>query len=373
MVATANMVTTPAIAGLVPVSWTSDYFSEYVRTNQFSRYFGEDENAMIQLRMDLTRKPGDRVAFGAVRRLAGAGVTGSTVLQGQEETLNMRSLTVLVDVIRHGVASTEWDEQKSVIDILDAARAGLLTWDKEKLRTDIITAMGKLGIDGGTSLTYAAASAGQRNSWLVNNTDRVLFGALVANHVSGVMATSLTTLDTTADKMSGAILSLAKRRAKIASPHIRPIRVNNDEEWFVCFMPSYVFRDFRSDTNVINAQYYAANRGSDNPLFTGGDLVWDGVIVREIPEMGVIAGAGAGGTTDVARSYLCGAGAVGIAWAQRPQVRHQDQDYQFSRGVAIQEIRGIDKLRFGIDASVDLTAPVDNGIFTIFTTAVSDA
>ena len=42
-------------------------------------------------------------------------------------------------------------------------------------------------------------------------------------------------------------------------------------------------------------------------------------------------------------------------------------------GVGIQEIRGIGKLRFGIDPTVDTTKPADNGIFTIYTSAVADA
>ena len=61
-------------------------------------------DAMIQLQTDLTRKPGDTVVFPTVRNLVGAGVTGNTVLEGNEEILNARSLNVAVSVIRHAVA-----------------------------------------------------------------------------------------------------------------------------------------------------------------------------------------------------------------------------------------------------------------------------
>jgi len=37
------------------------------------------------------------------------------------------------------------------------------------------------------------------------------------------------------------------------------------------------------------------------------------------------------------------------------------------------EIRGVQKLRWGTDATVDKTKPADHGVFTIFTTAVGDA
>src|SRR6185369_5631531 len=116
-------------------------------------------------------------------------------------------------------------EQKSAIDLRDAARSALMNWEKEKMRNDIISSLGAITANADVSLTYAAATAGQRNTYLVNNADRILFGASVANAVSGVFATALATIDNSADKMTCAILSLAKRRARVASPHIRPIKV----------------------------------------------------------------------------------------------------------------------------------------------------
>jgi len=328
---------------------------------------------MIQVKDDLTRKSGDSVVFPTVRRLVGAGVTGNTVLEGNEEVLNARSLKLAVTAFRHAVAVSDWDEQKSVIDLRNAARDALLVWDKEKLRNDIIAAFGAITASGDVSLTYAAASAAQRNTWLVNNTDRVLFGALVANHVSGVMATALATIDNAADKMTAAQLMLAKRRARTASPHIRPIRVNNDEEWYVVFVPSLVFRDLMNDTTIIQSMQYAWDRGADNPLFTGGDILYGGMIIREIPELPILHSGDTGGSTiDVGFSYLCGAQALGVAWAQRAKSTTNVRDYDYFHGVGIQEIRGIGKLRWGIDPTVDQTTPVDAGIVTIVSAAVGD-
>ena len=42
-------------------------------------------------------------------------------------------------------------------------------------------------------------------------------------------------------------------------------------------------------------------------------------------------------------------------------------------GVGIQEMRGIGKLRFGVDPTVDTTKPVDAGLVTVYTAAVADA
>jgi len=374
MVATADMVTTPARAGLTPQLWDDQFFAEYIRSNQFTKYMGTSMSSIIQLKDDLTRKAGDSVTFATVRRLAGAGVTGSTTLEGQEEVVNARSLKVSVDVIRHAIAVNDWDEQKSAIDLMNAGRDGLMDWAMGKLRADIITALGNITADADVAVTMAAASNAQMDTWLTNNADRVLFGAAVANSVSNDWSTSMATLDNTADKMTAATLSLAKRRARTASPHIRPTRVNNDEEWYVVLMPSLVFRDFRADTTILDTLKYAADRGASNPLFTSGDLIYDGMIIREIPEIPVIATGGNGHVSlQCARSYLLGAQAVGIAWAQRTKSVTNNRDYGFQHGAGVMEIRGVQKLRWGTDATVDKTAPVDHGVFTILTTAVGDA
>jgi hypothetical protein len=42
-------------------------------------------------------------------------------------------------------------------------------------------------------------------------------------------------------------------------------------------------------------------------------------------------------------------------------------------GVGIMEIRGVSKLRFGVDPTVDQTKPVDNAVVTIFSAAEPDA
>ena len=331
---------TPARAGLVPKSWSEKFFTEYVRKNQFSRYMGTGMNSMIQVREDLTRKPGDEVVFATVRRLVGAGVTNNQILEGNEELLNARSLRLPVSVIRHAVAASDWDDQKSILDILDAARDALQVWALEKMRADILLSLTAVTANGSVQVPYASATAAQRDFWLTTNSDRVLFGAAKSNN-TGVMASSLLNVDAAADKLSTGIISLAKRIAKTANPRIRPITVKDDEEWFVLFVDPFQMRDLRADTVMLNAQQYAAARGENNPLFTGGDLIWDGVIIREVPELGQITSAGAGTPAiNVGTALLCGAQALGVAWAQRTKTTTNVRDYGFMHGVGIQEMRG---------------------------------
>src|SRR3982750_4800446 len=96
------MAESTARAGLTPQQWDDKFFTEYVRTNRFKRYMGTDESNIIQVKEDLTRKPGDRVTF-ATARAIGGGVTGNTVLEGNEAELDLRSLTAKVMPIRNAV------------------------------------------------------------------------------------------------------------------------------------------------------------------------------------------------------------------------------------------------------------------------------
>ena len=86
-------------------------------------------------------------------------------------------------------------------------------------------------------------------------------------------------------------LLLAKRLARRAEPGITPYRDNEDQgrEWFVAFVGSNDFRDLAGDTAIMNANLYARPRegnGVDrNPLFQDGDLIYRGMIIREIPEI----------------------------------------------------------------------------------------
>lgn len=357
------MALTPAASGLTPQQWDDKFFMEYVRESRFKRYMGTDENSIIHTKENLTKAKGDKITFASVNKLTGAGVTGNTTLEGNEEALDSRSMAVTVAPLRHAVAVTEWDEQKSAIELRDTAKMALKLWMMEKMRDGIITALGSIN-----GVPFASADATARNAWVVDNADRVLFGKLKSNY-SATHATALGNIDNTDDKLTTAAVSLMKRIAQQASPAIKPIRLREDEEWFVLFANSQAFRDLSNDTAMQQANRDARPRSvDDNPLFTGGSLVWDGVIIREIPEIPTVSN----GSIIVGPNYLCGVQAVGVAWAQRTRTRTDTRDYGFVNGVAIGEMRGIEKLLFGTGAG-DTDDLKDHGVVTGWFAAVADA
>ncbi|MEO5365614.1 MAG: DUF4043 family protein [Magnetococcus sp. WYHC-3] len=360
------MSVTSVAGGLTPTQWDDRFFVEYTRANRFKVYMGTGVNNIIQVRTDLTKSKGDAVVFGLVGRLSGGGVTGNATLEGQEEALETRSHLVRVDALRHAVVVSDWEQQKSAIDLREAAMDQLRLWAMDRLRRDIIAALHSVNGVG-----YTSASEAQKDAWLTGNSDRVLFGAARSNTVAGDHSASLANLDNSADKLSPSLVSLARRMAMGAQPALRPVTVGQDVETFVLFVPSRAFRDLSTHADMMQANRDAQLRGVDNPLFKGGDLLWDGVVIKEIPEIPTLAGAGAAGI-DVSPCFLCGAQAVGVAWAQRTRSTVQKSDYEFQHGVGIQEIRGVEKLRFGTGAT-DTESPRDHGVLTLYVAAVADA
>jgi N4-gp56 family major capsid protein len=356
--------------------WISKYYAEYVRASGFSPYMGRAPSNIINVKYELQEEAGKTINIPLITRLTGSGVTGSSTLDGNEEELGNFNCAISIDWRRNGVRIPKSTSYKTEIDLFQAAKDMLKTWEAEKLRDDIIAAMFSVEL----GVAYASSNATARNLWLTSNTDRVLYGALISNASSGVHATALANVDTTADKMTTVIAELGKRIAKLADPHIRPFKTESGREYFVHFMGSRNFRDLKLDAAMIAANRDARARegaGMDsNPLFQDGDLLKDGIIYREIPEIDAYAAlAGYNGTgaaaADVRPSFLCGAQALAVAWGQEPTPRTDNQkDYQFRPGVAIEELLGVRKLFYASGAA---GVNKQHGMVTIFTAAAADS
>lgn len=358
------MATTTLNTDLRVQKWLADYYKEYVRDSGFKPYIGRGSGSIINTKYELT-EGGKSINMPLVTRLKGTGVTGTATLEGNEEALGNFNQKIDIDWLRHAVRVAKPEEHWGAFSLLQAGGDQLKVWAAEKLKMDIITALGS--IDG---VAYTTATAAQKNTWTANNSDRVLFGNAVANY-NATHATALNNV-TAAMKLTASVVSLAKRIAKTADPHIRPTRVNASagREYFVMFAGPMSFRDLKNDSTMQQANREARPRDVDaNPIFQDGDLIYDGVIIREIPE---IAGFNntAGTVARIEPFYLCGQQAVGIAWGQEPKVVRDEFDYGFVKGIGTEECRGIQKMRFGTGAGGVLK---DHGMVTGFVAAAADA
>ena len=351
------MADTRAATGLTVQQWDDKFFTEYLQENRFTTEMGTDENSIIQVKEDLMKKAGDSLTFALVNKLSNAAVQGSDVLEGNEEDMTSRSFRLYVDKYRNAVRVSEMENQKSAIDLRNAGKAVLKDWAMEHTRGLIIDALGSLN---GTNFASRTAAIG--DAWLVDNLDRVYFGANVGSGTD--LSADLAQLDTTNDLFNKTALEGMILKAKTASPKIRPVRdPGNGRRYYIVYANPHAFKDFKASLEGTSDDTTA--EGEAAKLYEGGDLMWNGCIVKEIDDIPIYANLGNGGTVEVTPVYLCGAQALGLAVARRWKSVEKKFDYDDKVGVAIDQIYGIKKLIFG-SGNTDTGDTKDNGLVTGF-------
>jgi hypothetical protein len=117
----------------------------------------------------------------------------------------------------------------------------------------------------------------------------------------------------------------------------------------------------------------------NNPIFQDGDLIYDGVIYREMPEFyqarvgsGTtpsthLVGVGAG-SINVGANFLCGTQAIAYVNKQAPlPTEKKEDDYGFVKGRGIELAQGMSKMRWNNGAGTNK----DYGMVTVYAAAVS--
>jgi len=345
------------------IKFTQEINREWVRDNRFAPYMGDGMNAIIRRRYEL-KNGGEQMNIPLVARLTGQG-KGTGQLAGNEDKIDSYGQRVWIDWARNAVVTNKAEQHKDSADIFGQAKPLLSDWLKEAQRDEMIAAFMalpsesapvNLGADAGdrvNGIRYEDATASQRNTWNSDNSDRVLYGNATSNY-NATHSTALANVDTTNDKFTSANLSLLKRMAKNANPKIRPFKVGDGREYFVAFAGTNTFRDLKIDLQTVNKDARPREgKGMDNnPLFQDGDELYDGVIVREIPEISAFvtniwtslltAGAASARVEPV---FLCGQQAAVFAIGQmaKPTFRKED-DYGFITGTGIEAAYGMSKV-----------------------------
>lgn len=341
------------------------YFKEFVRESGFAPYMGTGVNNPFVVKNQLV-DGGQVINIPLVSALDGAG-TGTGTLVGNEESLANASYDIKPYWHRHAIEVPKDQQHISSFDLRSAARDMLKIWDMDELRDGIIDALSAVAESSSAynsqtghakQIYLSEASTAQKNAFAARGQYRLLFGNTEGNY-SATFATALANVDDAADNLGVAevrlLKDMAKRRIRGTVPSVRPIRVNGNEEMYILFTNTQNFRKLQADMETINLD--GRPRDPDaNPIFNGGDLLIDNVIVREIPEMP--NGTDAGLSADQGPAYLCGAQALGLAWGQRPRATdRKEDDYGFKYGKGTESLWAVEKLIYN---------DLDHGVVTGF-------
>jgi hypothetical protein len=351
------------------VKFTREINREFVRQNMFSPYMGEGLDAIIRVRQEF-KSGGEQMNIPLVTKLNGAGKSTGT-LAGAEERIDNYGMRLWMDWWRHAVVTTKAEQQKDSADIFGEAKPLLSDRGKELQRDELIQALmafptesapANLGSDEGqrvNGLLFESAvstftSTTAFNTFVADNVDRVLFGNALSNHYSSTAIASATSALSVivSVKLTATTVQMLKRRAELCSPKIRPYKTADGYEYYVLFAGSYAFRDAKNDTTISQANREARPRNvGDNPIFQDGDLIYDGVIIRKVPEISTMVNttwtalASASVSGRVEPVFLCGQQAATIGFGQmaKPTFRKED-DYGFITGTGVEMAYGVGKM-----------------------------
>ena len=260
---------------LSKVIWVEHEIESFFSSNGFIGKNGS-MNSIIWMQEDMTKGGGETMRFFMNKRLTGTGVTGDSILLGNEEQLNYDYFEVTLDQLRHAVAiGGSLAEQRSVANMRVDAKNRLKGWLAEKLDAKLFTAL-----SAGTP-TYAVYSGD-------------------AGAVSGLSETST---------MNLAIIG--KARSIMRLNRIKGVNVGGKEHYVMIMHieQAYDLQNGINDSEWQAIVLAAGVRGDKNPIFTGALGMYLDVILYAHENISQADTGGSGGDVHYSMGLMLGAGA----------------------------------------------------------------
>ncbi len=314
--------------------WSPRLFNDALELIRFKSLMGSSPQDIILVDQDLTRKAGGTVILECVDELSGAGVgdDGDTTNAAQQITFKNQSVVVHTRATRTQSAGMQSMQLTSLNtskfrQVSKEQLAKLLAqWMENDIRASLT----------GEYNENVSSSAIETVNEVYPESTRILYQGQTVDASPVLDASGPYTTDATvsaATKASNLFGTLVIKRAKMlatmADPAFQPARyfqvspgkersANFDiqkgnqgpliGDFFHCFASPYQIDSMKSEIGTIGwaaMQQAAAQRGNDNPVFTGAASLVDGVVVHEYPRIPYRTGAGA---TTLAEGFLLNAG-----------------------------------------------------------------
>ena len=262
--------------------WAIELWHVHNRDQFFYHFTSNDATNIVQQKLDFTKQAGFQMTEGLMMQFMSDGVVHDEVLEDAEEAPDFHDMTWTISQLRNaGRYAGEETQQYTKYNLPAEIRTGLGEWMANKRDKDIFTAIAS----SPTKVIYVNSRAG----------------------TATLVATDLLTLAT---------LMYAKTYASsTAYPKIPPIKIarigHQTVYKYVVLMHDHVSYDLSVNDPVYQqAAREAAERGANNPLFTGALLDWQGLMLFSHDNCPTATTWGAGSNVAGAESYLLGKQAV---------------------------------------------------------------
>jgi N4-gp56 family major capsid protein len=309
---------------------------------------GDDDRAIIHVKEDTDKGPGDQVKFNLRARLTGDGTSESETAEGNGESLTFYQDSIVINELGHVVGSASEntiDQQRVPFELRSECKNGLSDWWKDRKSVSFFNQV--CGNNAQTNTKYtglnptaapAGTSALTRHIW-------------PSTHADDQSVTSN-------DVMTTALIDKAKQKAKIGSQMVRPVMVGGQKKYVMYMSEDHVLQ-LRNNTTgnlfqEITKFQYSGTDVSKNPYYNGALGEWNGVILRVSQDVtqGVNASTGAA-DTDTRRAVLLGAQAAACAYGRKGDYKNSKYrwneellDHKRKLEVSAWQIWGLKKCKF---------------------------
>jgi N4-gp56 family major capsid protein len=273
--------------------WSASTFVQALKKTFFRRFMSEDDNAIIQVRTELNKGPGDQITFPLVMQLAGEGRTGRQSIVGNFEKLSTYYDQVSIDTMRHGVSFDKYMTQQRVnFDLRKQSRSRLSDWWANRWDQYMINYL-----SGDTAMSFA------------NNT-----GTAPTLIMYGGNATAKNNVDST-DTFDLDLIDRAIARSQELDFPLRPVNIDGGL-YFVCLMHTRQAYNLRTSAEWKNIQLARLQGGEafrKNPLIEGSMGIYNNTILYESSRCKTYTDYGTGAVA-AARALFLGAQAGLVAF-----------------------------------------------------------
>lgn len=336
--------------------WAKRLMREALKETFISRFMGESKDSLVYVKDELNKSAGDQIKYSLRMQLAGDGILGDATAEGNEEELTIYQDSILIDQLRHQVRSGgRMSEQRVPFSVREEALDGLRDWWAARIDQSFFNQI--CGLSTETRLNYTG-----NNTPTAPSTGRIFLGSQATSTTASFTATSSNSASAKGVIFQLGVIDKAINAAKIATPLIRPLKVEGQYKYVAFLHPNAVRQLKGAPLSTGQITWFdimrARAEGGDtkmNPIYNGALGEYNGVILHESVRIPGLSTDG-----NVKFNVLCGAQAACFATGREDkdqQMKWVEElfDYENKLGVSAGMIWGLKKTVFN---SVDFASIV---------------
>lgn len=303
-------------------AWAKNWWIEAKTESYFYShgFIGKDatKNIIVEL-PDLMKAQGDRITYGQVRLLTGAGVQGDNTMEGNEEEPDTFDDAVLLNQKRNAIRSKGKLSDQYPSDTGAAMSNKARDWARVLLQT-----------------------------WMADTIDQDLFTDLTTSPTKAIYggdATSTASIEA-GDYFDLSLISKCVAYSKKAQPKIMPVVVKGKKFWVICISPDQEFDMKERDAAWQQANREAQKMGDSNPIFSGATGVWNQTVIQVHERIALATTWGSGSNLNGSTGLFMGVSAGAIAYAKERIWNEKTFDFSNKVGFCIGSVYGTTKSVF---------------------------